>query len=92
MQKFNELNQLLTPLNQTWGEHSVTVTFFPGSEGGYMKFLLNWKTENLEVEFNNLDEALEKAKSIINQLEPSLQEVWNDWNSDDENGDEDEEE
>lgn len=82
--KFDELNQLLTPLNQTWGEHHVSVTLLPGSHpSGRMNFLLNWKKEKLEVEFDSLDEAIEKATSIIDRLEPPLPEVWASWNSDD---------
>ncbi|MBN3992608.1 MAG: hypothetical protein HWQ36_19365 [Nostoc sp. NMS2] len=64
MTKMDELFKLLEPLNKTQGEHSVTVTFYPGMKGGVINFMLDWKTFIGEKEFDNIDEAIKFAYSL----------------------------
>ncbi|ODG97144.1 hypothetical protein A4S05_01810 [Nostoc sp. KVJ20] len=59
--KIDELFKLLEPLNKTQGEHSVSVTFYPGVKGGVINFMLDWKTFIGEKEFDDIDEAIEFA-------------------------------
>ncbi|PHJ59058.1 hypothetical protein VF14_13460 [Nostoc linckia z18] len=65
--KIDELFKLLKPLNRTQGEHSVSVTFYPGVKGGVINFMLDWKTLIGEKEFDDIDEAIEFAYYLQKQ-------------------------
>lgn len=68
LEKFQTLSNILAPLNQTWGEHNVTIELWAGSERGRLNCQLNWKEDIREVEFSNLDEAIAKANEIIQKI------------------------
>lgn len=65
--KMNELFKLLEPLNKTQGEHSVSVTLFPGIKGGVINFMLDWKNFIGEKEFDDIDEAIKFAYELQKQ-------------------------
>ncbi|WP_414755919.1 hypothetical protein [Anabaena sp. CCY 9910] len=62
--KIDELFKILEPLNKTQGEHSVSVTFYPGMKRGVINFMLDWKNFVGEQEFENIDEAIKFAYSL----------------------------
>lgn len=68
MINFNKLETLcdmLSHLNHTYGQHRATVEIIPGMEHGRVNLQLNWGKENLEIEFEKLDEAISKTQETI---------------------------
>lgn len=62
--KIDELFNILEPLNKTQGEHSVSVTLYPGRKCGIIHFMLNWKSFIGEKKFDDIDEAIKFAYSL----------------------------
>ena len=66
--KFEELCNILAPLNATQGEHSVTIEIWAGTELGMLNVRLDYKTEIFEVAFCSLDRAILRAKEIVKKV------------------------
>ncbi|MEL4895941.1 DUF262 domain-containing protein [Crocosphaera sp. Alani8] len=80
-----DLFKLLKPFNQTGDNYGVTITFYDRNSG-QMNFKIDGGNERWKIKFDSLSEAMGKAQEIINELNPKFQEVFDDWNTkDDEN-------
>ncbi|MCH2246559.1 MAG: DUF262 domain-containing protein [Crocosphaera sp.] len=77
-----DLFKLLKPFNQTGGYYEVTITFYDRNSG-QMNFKIDGGNERWKVKFDSLSEAMGKAQEIIDELNPKFQEVWDDWNTKD---------
>lgn len=65
-EKINELSRILQSIVTSGpnGQHLITVTFHPSMTSGHFNFMFHWKCDNGELEFNNLDQAIEVADQL----------------------------
>lgn len=65
VEKMKVLAQLMGEIPCDQGRNLITVTFYPGFQAGCFNFLFNWKCDNGEISFNNLDEAIQVAEKLL---------------------------
>lgn len=65
IEKMTVLAQIMGEIPLNAGQNLISITFYRGFQAGYFTFQFGWKTDNGELEFGTLDQAIQIAKKLV---------------------------